>query len=136
MNRSIYNVFDLFDQVFKGFEVEDFPYPTFPPYDVIIDEETKDITFRFAVAGYDKEEVEIEFENDALKLTLPSVKTEMEGKLKVLHKGIKTSSSVTKYAIPQSKYNVDKASASLSNGILTIFIPAKEDLKPKRLKLT
>jgi len=138
---SIYSVLDVFDSIFNDMGSSSINttgfsslLPSFPPYDVIIDEETKDLTFRFAVAGYPKEAISISFEDSSLILNLDKIETSQDGK-SIIQKSIKSSSSRTKYPIPYSKYDIDNSEAKYENGILEVFIPAKAEMRPRTLQI-
>lgn len=131
-------MFDLFDQIFHDNFLKDFStetyYPSFPPYDLFIDEESKDLTFEFAIAGYNKDKIHISFDDDMMVLDVEKAEENTSTKKGIRkRKGIKKSAFSAKYAIPQSKYNFDKAKADYKDGILEVFIPAKEEVKPKTL---
>lgn len=136
--QSIYSMFDLFDQIFHDNFLKDFStetcYPSFPPYDLYINEESKDLTFEFAIAGYNKDNINISFEDDMMIISVNKIDENLSSKKgERKRKGIKKSAFSAKYAIPQSKYNFDKAKADYKDGILEVFIPAKEEAKPKTL---
>ena len=136
--NSFYSIFDVFDDIFHGFLTEDtpsnLPYPSFPPCDVEVDPDSKDLSFQFALAGYPKENINISFEDDVMKLDVNKV--EDSNNKKSLRKTIKRSGFSAKYAIPQSRYEVDKAKAEYDNGILEVLIPAREEAKPKTLLIS
>lgn len=108
--------------------------PQFPPCDVYINEKTQDIKFLFALAGY-KNDVDITFEDDYLILSMEKEDLEKNDEWLSLKKGISTKKFISRYFIPSAKYNFDKVEAEYSEGMLEVFIPLKEEAKPKRIKV-
>lgn len=92
------------------------------------------MVLEFAIAGYKREEVSIQFEDDYLKLSMNPEKSQDDGK-KYLQHGIKSCKTESKYFIPAIKYDVSKAVANLKDGILSINIPVREDAKPRDIKI-
>lgn len=106
----------------------------FPPCDVKLNEENLDLLFEFALAGFSQEEIDISFEDDYMILSVdPKEKKEDTSKVSTLMGGIKRGSSRSKYFVPFTKYDSEKAKASFKNGILSVSIPVKEERKPKKL---
>jgi HSP20 family molecular chaperone IbpA len=108
----------------------------YPPFDLSIDESTKNIQFEFAVAGLSIDDIDISFEDDYLKLNIKAKERNDDCfNWKPIKKGIRTSYSKTSYYIPFAKYDVAKATASILDGILSIFVPIREDAKPKKIEI-
>lgn len=163
-NNTVLNAIQFFDQVFDtvwdsgtitttggtGWPVGSKPYgqdvyytiptnvkiynETFPPLNVWVHQETKDLLLEFAVAGIPKENITVDFEGDRMVLEIESVSSDREDYV-LSQKGIRTSKSRTTYVVPQSKYDVTEARAELKDGILSISIPAREDQRPRRLTI-
>lgn len=104
----------------------------YPPLNVWIHEETRDLLLEFAVAGIPRDKISIEFDGDKLRLEIEAHSEEKEG-YKRSQKGIRGSSSKTWYTVPQEKFDTSEAKAGLSDGILSIHIPAREDQRPRKL---
>jgi HSP20 family molecular chaperone IbpA len=141
-NNDVWKVFDLiftdfgsaFDEAAKS-DGAIYSTPNFPPVNVYIDETTKDLNFMFALAGYKKEDVKISFEGDKMIMSIQAEEKEIKGK-RMLRKGIKTPEVNTTFIVPSSKYKTDEATADMENGILKIFIPAVEKIKPRQLMIS
>jgi len=140
-NNDMWKVFDsLFTDFGSAFEeaVKNdgaiYNAPNFPPVNVYIDEKTKDLNFMFALAGYQKEDVKISFEGDKMILSISPEDEEILGK-RILRKGIKTPKVNTTFIVPSSKYKTSKATADMANGILKVFIPAVDEIKPRQLMI-
>lgn len=145
-----FNAFEYFDYLFDnqmasllgraGKEIYgiscSYPAPQFPPMDVEMDGETKDLYFTAALAGYDPDEVDVRFDGDYMFLS-STLKREEEEKVKkqLLRKGIKKSSFEVRYVVPVSKYDTERANATFENGLLHIKVPAKETMKPKKINI-
>jgi len=112
-----------------------YPAPQFPPMNVEMDKETKDLYFTAALAGYDPEEVDVRFDGDYMLLSSNVKKEEEKAKKELLRRGIKKSTFEVRYVVPVSKYDTERANATFENGLLNIRIPAKETMKPKKLKI-
>ena len=137
---SIVDVFDnLFNKSFNDFFTSGYEeiYPSsFPPLDIYIDKEKKDLQLDFALAGYSKEEIELKFGGDWLYLDLkPVIKEEEEGNLIRWKKGIKKSKMSIKYGIPSARYNQDDSKITFKDGILRIVIPAIPEKEKKKLTI-
>jgi len=149
MNYNNMNINEIFERLFldiddvfttsviqKGGEI--YHTPNFPPVNIFINEESKDLTFEFAVAGYEKEDALIEFNGDKMILTIKSNSKEKEKEkegLRVLKKGIKKPDINSSFVVPVSKYETDNSVAEMKDGILTVKVPAKDEIKPKRLTI-
>jgi len=105
---------------------------SFPPCDIYEDED-RNLIFDFCVAGYQEKDIELEFEEDRMYLYLGEIE-EKKG-IKFLQKGIKKSEVEADYYVPFEKYEVTKSKAKITNGILKVTVPMKEDEKPIKLKI-
>lgn len=138
--------FELFDVIFNDmenlFDVREIPCAkdlynsNFPPANVMLNKETKDLTFEFALAGYGEDDISLSFDGDKMYLELQKTEKKIdEEKIQFLHRGLKTSSQKQWYFVPFAKYQTDAAKAEMKNGILKVTIPFKEEAKPKKVKI-
>jgi HSP20 family molecular chaperone IbpA len=138
--NELYDLLRFFDDLFlekvpRTMEFNKGAISNFPPMNLWVNEETKDLVFEFAVAGIPEECINIEFEGDYLLLNIAnSGQVKREG-FACYHTGIRSSSSKKKVYLPRSRYDIDGASANLKGGILIIAIPAKEEMKPRKLQI-
>jgi molecular chaperone IbpA len=130
--QSIFNdpFFLGFDNQFVRWEHNKKTTSTFPPYNVKkIDE--NNYVVELAVAGYDRDELEITVDKDTLII---KSNKENDEKSDFLHKGIAGRNFTQTFTL--GEYMLVK-SASLDNGLLTITIEREipEELKPKQIKI-
>ena len=119
-----------FDDQFVRWESNKKTASSFPPYNVKkVDEDNYMI--ELAVAGYDRDELEIKVEKDTL--TIKSDK-ESDDKSDFLHRGIAGRNFTQHFTL--GEYMIVK-SASLENGMLTIKIERElpEEAKPRQIKI-
>lgn len=89
--------------------------------------ETQDgVTFQLALAGYSKDLLEVEAGNE--RLVIKSSKKESED-------SFFASRAFKKEFILPPRYNLSKIDCSFKNGLLTIFVPIKEDSKMRSIKI-
>jgi molecular chaperone IbpA len=130
--QSIFNdpFFLGFNDQFVRWETNKKTTSSFPPYNVKqIDEDN--YTIELAVAGYDRDELEIKVEKDTL--TIKSDKKN-DDKSDFLHRGIAGRNFTQHFTL--GEYMVVK-SAELENGMLIINIERElpEAAKPKTIKI-
>ena len=105
---------------------------TYPPYNIVKNEDDK-FTLEIAVAGFSKDEIEIEFRENTLKIESKS-RPEGDDEKEYLHKGI--SNKRFKKAFTLSD-DVVVNGADMKDGILKIdmerIIP--EEKKPRSIKI-
>lgn len=82
-----------------------------------------------AAAGLKKEDFRIEFENG--KLTVSSVKSEEEESKKYKQREFNYAGFSRTFVVPKQKVDEGKISAAYENGVLSILLPKREEVKPK-----
>jgi HSP20 family protein len=135
-----------FDDLFKTFEdifLEDDWFRSFPinfaaecastvatsiPVDIYL-KENRDYVLEAALAGYNKEDISIKFEGNYLTLSGKKKEIPNGDKRKYLHRGLKKSAFSTKLLVPKAKYEQNKTTAQMINGVLVIVIPSREVTK-------
>jgi molecular chaperone IbpA len=130
--QSIFNdpFFLGFNDQFVRWEANKKSVSSFPPYNVKqIDEDN--FIIELAVAGYEKEDLDIKVEKDTL--TIKSDK-ENDEKSDFLHRGIAGRNFTQNFTL--GEYMIVK-SAVLENGLLSIKIERElpEEAKPKTIKI-
>lgn len=137
MTRPFSLFFDDFDNLWevltKGSGVN-YVNTNFPPVDVLIDED-KNLFFKFALAGYNKEDINIFFSGDYMRLKLEPKEEVLKSKYKYLNKGIKHAKATSSYYVPYQKYDTEKVEASFEGGLLKVKIPSKSPERAHLIKI-
>ena len=105
--------------------------PSYPPYNVErIDENRYLITM--AVAGFSRDEIDVEVENDTLKIV--GSKQKIEPAKAYLHRGIGTRDFEHRFQLAE---HVKVVSAALDNGLLSISLAREvpETMKPRKIDI-
>jgi len=149
-----FDPFELFNVIFKEFDFDElgkevgsidleelfktaqaqFPTPAFPPVKIAIDTETKSLVFKFAVAGYKRENVDIRFAGDYMILKMKAEVKE-EPNLKLIRNTLRNTDVDFKYPVPSDKYSHDNVSAKMADGILTVVVSALTDAEAKKVNI-
>lgn len=139
---SIYKIFDMiFQDHFEWQEDADitlYHVDTFPPTNIFVEKETKNLIFEIALAGYKKEDINVSFPEDVMQIEVnPKEKNKelIKNPYRKLHHGIREGRAYSRYTVPRDKYNVDAVEAEFKDGLLIIGIPAKEVIKPKKIDI-
>lgn len=100
------------------------------PIDII---ETDDgLQFEFAVVGLNADDIEINAENEVLRVQY--TKPEIKDSEKYLYKGIHKRAFNLAWKI-STRYNLNEIDAEIDKGLLIIKIPLKPESKPKRIEI-
>lgn len=148
MNPPFRDAAEFFDEMFNslGSIVEAFPWSdfkirpvydcsNFPPVDVIV-RNNKDIVFKFALAGYEEDSIELEFEGDYMILTLDPSEGRLGEDEHYLKRGIKKAQTRTKYYVPSGLYSQEKTKAEFKKGLLVVNIPSNEKARSKKVNIS
>ena len=92
----------------------------------------KSLNIDIACTGISKEEIEIQIQDNILKINYDKGK---DDKLEYIHKGIAKRSFNLGWKI-DSKFNLGKANAKFENGLLAISIPYAKGSELKTLKIS
>lgn len=142
INSNVYD--NIFDQLEKNFEdvfafnKEIFGKNSSIPYDVISlkdkDGAECGLEIRYALAEYNKNDINIEIEGDIISLKVNKSEEEENNKENYLYKGIKRSNWQVSYKLGE---NVDKEKikALFKNGCLKLTIPYLEEKEMKKDKI-
>ena len=123
------SIFDQFEDILDNGGLSN--QPNFPPYNIRSGQDQ--YTIELACAGYDRENIELEQEDNLLTVRTKKVdKTvEKDADGEILHKGISSRAFVKQFTISDDVKLVD---ASLKNGLLKINLK-KVVLEQKKKKL-
>ena len=146
-----YDVFDEMSNLFDdfGFSTTKFTavssnpkskysVPAFPPVRIV--QRDNKISFKFALAGYEKKDIELNFKKDYLVLSTAkefneeALKKKVEDS-KIMVDNFKTPNFSYKYFVPSDRFDFEKVEAKFDNGVLFITIPNKEKTEPKVKKV-
>jgi len=104
----------------------------YPPYNIVrVDEDRYEI--QVAVAGFEKDEIEVEFHEGHLSITGRQENKEIE--TEYLHHGISSRDFVRSFTLAEY---VEVNDAVIENGILTVSLEriVPETMKPKTIAIT
>jgi HSP20 family protein len=90
--------------------------------------------FEVACTGLSKDEVNVNIEDDILKISYKKPEENDVIHPGTIHRGLSKRSFDLGYKI-SAKYDLNKANAKLENGLLEISIPISEKAKPKSLQI-
>lgn len=108
----------------------------YPPMNVWVEHDTKDLILEFAVAGIPMDNIDINVEGDYLNLNIDKVvDEETRDNYRLFRKGIKSGKAKQKIYIPASMYKTGEIKAELRDGILLVKVPSKEEIKPKKVSI-
>ena len=96
-------------------------------------ENDEGLTLEVACVGLNKSDVEVDIEDDMLKVSY----NKQEGSNESAHyhyRGVKKSSFDLGWKIAR-RFDLSKASANMENGLLKILVPFSKAAKPKSLKI-
>jgi HSP20 family protein len=105
------------------------------PVDVVL-KDNRDLEVSAALAGYPKDSVSIDFDGDYMTISVKKEeKRKEDDRDKYICRGIKKSSSKVRFYVPTSRYDQASTKANLSDGMLKVSIPAREETKPRKVEI-
>ena len=141
----MFNDFDLFDEVLDNFmglgndlaamsnkggvagsKKLSYPITNFPPTRVLQDKKDGSLHFKFLLAGYNKDDIDLTFEKDKLTVSAKEKHNDVKDNFKVIADGIKTPDFCYSYLVPEKIFDKKKISAKMEDGVLRVYIPMKE----------
>ena len=96
-------------------------------------EDNKGLTLEVACVGLNKSDVDVDIEDDVLKVSY-SKKDGSNESAHYHYRGVKKSSFDLGWKIAR-RFDLTKASANMENGLLKILVPFSKAAKPKSLKI-
>lgn len=90
------------------------------------------LEFKFALAGYSKEDVNVEFDDGVLTISAEKVEEEESNKIE-LYRGISKKSIKQSYQLTDSDLDVSQIKAEMKDGQLTLIIPYLEKKQTRKL---
>jgi HSP20 family molecular chaperone IbpA len=153
-NREI-SVFDLFDAItHSAFEdlsqlgwqaprqVRELQAGSFPPCDIYTEKENGDYILEIALAGIPKEKVELTTEGQIIHLKVELAERDENGEAKEDGTKFFVQSGIRKFTLLENtwtipnKFDMLEAKTSYADGLLTIRIPLKPEVKKVEQKRT
>jgi len=142
-NRSFPSIFsqDVFEELlnmepFKDFE-RFFGNSQVVPYDFIENKDKNGVVIsneiQYALAGYDKDNISIEIDEDRLNLKIEKIEKTDDSNKNYVHKGISQRRIEASYCI--NGYDKENISSSFENGILKITLPVTEKKQAKKIEV-
>ena len=104
-------------------------------YPINIFEDDTGLTFELACTGIPKEAIEVKLEGDLIVFNYDKEKTPESPNRNYIHRGIAKRSFNLGYKVG-TKFDLKKAKANFSDGLLIVTIPFAEEAKPKVLKIS
>jgi molecular chaperone IbpA len=136
---TIYSLFPNIDKYALGYEtvfktlknIADQKAPTFPPYNITKDGDDYEIVM--AVAGYSRDQLDIEVIDGVLTVKTIGIEEQDDSKT-IIHKGIAQRNFRSTFALAEY---VEVKDASLVDGMLTISLKMElpEEKKPKTIEI-
>jgi len=132
-------MWDDFEGFFRSLDSYDcdckavFPLTAYPPTDIYV-EKDKTLVFEFAVAGYEEDDIHLDFDGSYMELSIKKREKKRDD-IKILRNRISATKIYNRYGVPSDKYDYAKAEAKLKNGILVVKIPSKIPKEARELKI-
>ena len=128
MSTTFDDMFKRFNELFSSDRL-DFAQ-VFPPMNVFYQADNKAVQIEMALAGYKKDELNIEVEENRIVISgKPAEEEKKEGQY--FKQKIRKQEFKRAYEIPNT-YDLEKAEVTYEDGILSITVPAKEVQLPEK----
>jgi molecular chaperone IbpA len=129
LNRALIGFDQLFDNVERRFanQVQN----NYPPYNVIKHDDNN-FEIEVAVAGFDKEDITVEVDQD--QLIIRGKKTQAETEVQYMHRGLAARDFERMFTLAE---HIIVGDAELTNGILSVKLTREvpESLKPRLITI-
>ena len=127
--QLVNNFFGDFDRYFGKSQVV--------PCDVLhvrnADGDVVSTEIQYALAGYDKDNINIKIDGDKLSLVVEQTEKEEDSNSTYLHRGISHRRIETSYSL--NGYDKDNIGASFEDGILNITLPVRQKGEAKQIEV-
>jgi HSP20 family molecular chaperone IbpA len=146
--KEFKDLFELFDSLFtNGFSNLNEIQPRynrlistrdFPPANVVINKDTKELLIEVALAGCSEDNINLSFDADYLKLIV-DIPAKAEGEkedIYYIQRGLKKIQHIeTAWIVDPRFYDRENVKVEFIDGLLTIRIFPKEEMRPKKINL-
>jgi HSP20 family protein len=121
-----------FRDKFKWHSHGDFyPYYSYPPMNIFLTKD-KSLVFEIALAGFEENDIDVQFKGDYLHLAAKAPKAAEEEGIQYFKRRLKLKSiDDQRYYVPEDKFDRGKVEARFKDGLLRVVIPAREEEKEK-----
>jgi len=150
--KNYRNMFDLIDDIFNDAYYgaatgsvqpvrfnKNISSQSFPPTNILIDQKTKIMTIQSALAGIHEDWINLSFDGDSLNLIVNVPKNEEkkeETQNYYFQIGLKKIESLkTSWNVDPRYFDREKVEVKFDNGLLTITIPPREEVAPKKIPI-
>jgi len=107
-----------------------YSFYSFPPANIYMSPE-RSITFEFALAGFEEEDIDLEFKGDYMVLNARAPETPES--VSFLKRRLKFKDVVDqKYYVPDDKFDREGSKAVFKNGMLKVTVPPREDIQAQQ----
>ena len=131
-NRPGWALDRIFDDFFSMPSWVDNSKSFMPAVDIV--ENDDNIKMIFQVPGIDKKDIKIRIEGDRINVSGHREHKVDEKKDSYIHREISYGEFTRSFTLPDS-VNTDKIDAKYENGILTVQLTKKEEVKPKEIEV-
>jgi molecular chaperone IbpB/HSP20 family protein len=120
------------EEFFKeGENVDYYPSYSYPPMNLYLTQE-KELVFKFALAGFREEDINLEFQGDYMIFSAKAPQLEPEQDVKYFKRRLKFKDIENqRYFVPEDKFDRNAVKAVFKNGILHVTVPPKEEVETK-----
>ena len=108
-------------------------YPSCPPMNHILKKDGSNV-FKIAASGISRDQLSVETEGSTIIISAQMPEEEYDTDSTVLHHSLVTGGFPVSIRVPDT-LDIDNFKAILNEGILTLIIPPKPELKPERKKI-
>jgi len=128
---------NLVDRMFEDFHFMDFSEivkkDNYPISNIYVGED-QSVKVEIAVTGWDKNDISISVEDGSIIIEGKESSKEQEKKWRLINGKIKKSAFSKRIRL-SNRLDYEKAEASITDGLLTIIIPPKDEIKPKAISI-
>lgn len=134
-NNFFEDFFNLIANNAIGVDAESFlRNEKFPKYEIFKDEADKRFLIKILLAGYKKEDINIEIKNNILTISSQKQDDVEEGFISTTPKAIATRQFSTKFTL-NSDIEIEQENVSFENGILKIYLSRKPDTASTKIDI-
>ncbi|HDQ15387.1 MAG TPA: Hsp20/alpha crystallin family protein [Sediminispirochaeta sp.] len=108
-----------------------YPSYSYPPMNVYLTK-AKEMVFEFALAGFQEQDIQIEYQGDYMVFSAKSPEMEPEEDVRYFKRRLKFKPIENqRYYVPEDKFDREATKAVFKNGVLKITVPPKETIETK-----